>query len=233
MRTTKIYDVPTRIFHWIFAGLFVFAFTIAQTVDDESKLFVYHMLAGLLLGFVVTMRLVWGVVGTRHARLSDFALAPREFFLYAKDVLSGGTRKWAGHNPASSWAALAMMALALALGATGLLMTTGAKETFEDVHEVLSKLFLITAGLHVAGVVFHMLRHRDGIAFSMLDGNKQGVPKEAGIPRSRRLVGVVFVLLILGFSGYLARQYDSASGSLSFFGVKLSLAKAQDAEAEE
>ena len=50
MRTTFIYDLPTRIFHWLFAGLFLVSFTLAKTVDDESVLFSYHMLSGLLLG---------------------------------------------------------------------------------------------------------------------------------------------------------------------------------------
>ena len=47
MKKISVYDLPTRFFHWLFASLFIAAFAIAKTVDDESPLFSYHMLAGL------------------------------------------------------------------------------------------------------------------------------------------------------------------------------------------
>ena len=67
MKAKRVYDLPTRVFHWLFATLFVVAFTISNTVDDESLVFSYHMIAGLTLCFLVAWRLVWGVIGTTHA----------------------------------------------------------------------------------------------------------------------------------------------------------------------
>jgi cytochrome b len=60
VRQHLVYDLPLRFFHWLFAGLFLIGFTIAKTVDDESVLFNYHSLAGLTLGFLVLLRVVWG-----------------------------------------------------------------------------------------------------------------------------------------------------------------------------
>ena len=120
MKAVRVYDLPTRVFHWCFAVLFVTAYAIANLVDDESARFAWHMLAGIALGVAVLLRLVWGVVGTRHARWSDLSLDPRQLAAYLKGVVAGGGRRWVGHNPASSWAALTMMALALALGGSGL-----------------------------------------------------------------------------------------------------------------
>ena len=65
MNAVRVYDLPTRVFHWSFAGLFVAAYAIANLVDDESARFAWHMLAGLMLGLAVLLRLVWG--GDRHA----------------------------------------------------------------------------------------------------------------------------------------------------------------------
>lgn len=124
--TTRIYDLPTRIFHWLFAGSFLTAFTIANTVDDESTIFAYHMLAGLVMGFIVLWRIVWGFIGSTHARFSDFSLNPKSLLQFGKGVLTGQGRLWAGHNPASSWAAITMLLLALALGVTGYLMANGS-----------------------------------------------------------------------------------------------------------
>ena len=61
MRTTLVYDLPTRLFHWLFSGLFLLSFVITKTVDDESLVFSYHMLSGLLLGGLVLWRVFWGV----------------------------------------------------------------------------------------------------------------------------------------------------------------------------
>lgn len=116
MSTVRVYDLPTRVFHWSFAGLFATAYAIANLVDDDSARFAWHMLAGVLMGVAVLLRLAWGMVGTRHARWSDLSLDPRQLAAYLKGVVAGGGRRWAGHNPASSWAALAMVGMALGHG---------------------------------------------------------------------------------------------------------------------
>jgi cytochrome b len=54
-----VYDLPTRLFHWVFAGLFLIGFIIAKTIDDDSSWFDYHSLAGLSLGFLVVLRIIW------------------------------------------------------------------------------------------------------------------------------------------------------------------------------
>ena len=56
MRDVPIYDAPTRLFHWLFAGFFTVAFAIANLVDDESARFSLHMLAGLCMVFVLLLR---------------------------------------------------------------------------------------------------------------------------------------------------------------------------------
>ena len=106
MNTTRVYDLPTRVFHWLFAGCFVIAYSVANLVDDESTRFSLHMLAGLGATFAVLMRLAWSGVGTQHARLGDLSLDPRQLLAYFKGIASGSGREWVGHNPASSWAAV-------------------------------------------------------------------------------------------------------------------------------
>ncbi|HJS35549.1 MAG TPA: cytochrome b/b6 domain-containing protein, partial [Pseudoxanthomonas sp.] len=62
MSSPRIYDLPTRVFHWTFASLFVFAYAVGSTFDDDSPRFVLHMLAGGLLATAVLLRLLWGVM---------------------------------------------------------------------------------------------------------------------------------------------------------------------------
>lgn len=227
---TRVYDVPTRLFHGLFAGSFLTAFVIANTVDDESMLFAYHMLAGLLMVFVVAWRLIWGLLGTRHARFSDFQLSPAGLVNYLTGIVSGSKAKWAGHNPASSWAALLMLGLAIGLGVTGYAMASGAGEAFEDLHELLANALLAVVALHVAGVVLHQLKHRDAIALSMLNGHKQDVDQTVPAVRSHTLVGVLLVAASLWFASALWQHFDRTTGQLQLFGVSLQLTDNEGAE---
>lgn len=223
MRNRLIYDIPTRLFHWLFAGLFVAAFLIAKTIDDESPVFSYHMLAGLLLAFTVLLRIVWGFIGSKYARFASFALHPKDLVAYFTAILSGDKRKWAGHNPASSWATLVMLVLALGLGATGYLMANGQKEAFEDVHELLANGFLVIVLMHVAGVILHALRHRDGVAMTMVNGAKSNIPQAETISNSRPVVALLFVGLVATFVVHLASNFDGQKQTLNFFGTTLQL----------
>lgn len=227
MTAVRVYDLPTRVFHWSFAGLFVGAYAIANLVEDESARFTWHMLAGLLLGVAVLLRLVWGAIGTRHARWSDLRLDPRQLAGYLKGVVAGGGRRWAGHNPASSWAALAMLVLGLGLGGTGLAMASGTgPEWVEDVHELAANAFLIVALLHVAGLAVHALRHRDGLPLSMLSGRKRDLPAgEASVP-ARPVAALLLLAVLVLAGGSLAKGYQPATRTLDLFGTRLVLGEA-------
>lgn len=234
MKTTFIYDLPTRVFHWLFALLFILAFSIGSTVDDDSSAFSYHMIAGIVLCLIVILRLVWGIIGSKYARFSGFSLHPKELFRYFTGITTGDRRKWAGHNPASSWAAITMMVFALGLGATGYLMTTGqGGDAVEEAHELLANGFLAVVLLHLAGVAVHSLRHRDGIWKSMLNGQKTAIPDDNALVRPYKTVGILFLLVTVGISAFLVQNFDSKSRDLTVFGSRFHLAEAEDNHASE
>lgn len=229
MRNLRVYDLPTRAFHWIFAALFVVAFFIGKTVDDDSLTFSYHMLAGMTLSFAVILRIFWGFVGTTHARFSSFALNPADLLQYFKGILSGQGKVWAGHNPASSWVAILMFACALGLGFTGFQMASGGGEAFEEIHEILAHAFLVLAILHVLGVILHVMKHQDGLAMAMLNGQKNLAETSAAVA-SRPLVAVLFVAVIAGYAAYIFNQFDPQNRTLNLFGVHLQLGENEGAE---
>lgn len=238
MKTQRAYDLPTRIFHWVFGLLFLGAFVIAKTNDDESARFPIHMLLGITLVFTVVLRIVWGLIGTQYAKFTGFSLKPRDLFQYGKNIFTGKTTRQLGHNPASSWAALTMMALTFALGTTGYLMTQGTNKDFiKEIHELLANAFLVVVALHIAGVVFHTLRHKDGIGFSMIHGKKLTVEGATEIPHNHVVAGVVFALLIGGFGFQLKKHYDPNTRAMNFFGKTIQLGEMENeqgsAESEE
>lgn len=230
MRTTLVYDLPTRIFHWCFSGLFLLSFVIAKNVDDESIVFIYHMLSGLLLGGLVIWRVVWGFIGEKHARFSGFNLNPLFLNDYFLGILSGTKKRWSGHNPASSWAAIAMLSLALGLSVTGYLMSTGNKETYEDLHEILANSFIIVVGLHVAGIILHSIRFQDAIGMSMIDGKKETSESGEAIPTSRRFAAAILIALVISGGLYLYKMFDTQNRSLSLFGQVLQLGENENEE---
>lgn len=231
MKAARIYDVPTRVFHWTFVGLFLGAFIIAKTVDDESTLFPYHMIMGIALGAAVALRIIWGFVGTKYARFSSFELKPRALWDYFKNLASPAARRSAGHNPASSWAAVVMMGLALVLGVTGILMAQNInKETFEEVHEVAANVFVFVAIAHVLGLILHQFKHRDLLGFSMISGRKQAIDPALGIARTHRTTGVGFGIFMALFVFALNRHYDPGTGVLDFHGLTLQLGEADDGD---
>lgn len=232
MTKVRVYDLPTRFFHWLFAGFFVTAFAISNLVDDASVRFPLHMLAGLAMVFVAVLRLAWSLVGTRHARPADLALRPAQLFAYFKGMVSGQGQRWIGHNPASSWAALAMVGLALGLGTTGYLMATGGGgDTTKDVHELMANAFLVIVLLHVGGVALHVLRHRDNLQSSMVTGNKPALADGQTSVRAAPVAGLAFVVLTSLFVAYLLHHYDAQARTLELFGTTLQLGENEHGDA--
>ncbi|OHC62463.1 MAG: hypothetical protein A2040_01040 [Rhodocyclales bacterium GWA2_65_19] len=224
MRQVLVYDLPTRLFHWLFAGFFITAFAVANLIDDDSARFSLHMLAGLGMVFVIVLRLLWSFVGTRHARLTDLALNPAQLIAYFKGMFSGSGRRWIGHNPASSWAAVAMVGLALGLGVTGYLMATGAESgTLEEAHELMANAFLVVVLLHLGGIAVHVLRHRDHLQTTMVTGRKQALTGEQEAVRAVPVAGLAFVAVTGLFMAYLLQHYDAQARTLDLFGTTLQL----------
>ncbi|OFZ31382.1 MAG: cytochrome b [Bdellovibrionales bacterium RIFCSPHIGHO2_01_FULL_40_29] len=233
MRSTLTYDLPTRLFHWLFSGLFLLSFAIAKIVDDDSIIFTYHMLMGLILGGLVLWRIVWGFFGSKHARFSGFNLNPLDLKDYFLGILSGSKKRWSGHNPASSWAAITMFALGLGSAITGYLMSTGNKETFEDIHEFMANTFIVVVILHIAGVLLHSIRHQDKIALSMVDGKKEFTENSEPIPSSRPFAASLLIALVLAAGIYLYKNFDSQNGTLQLLGQTLQLGEDQNDNGED
>lgn len=232
MKKILAYDFPTRLFHWSFALLFVGAFLIAKTVDDDNVTFSYHMLLGIILAGVSLLRIIWGFVGSKHARFSSFELNPLSLVEYGKGIFTGKSRLYAGHNPASSWAAILMILFSLGLAFTGIQMAQNSnKEFYEEVHEILSHAFLITAISHILGVVFHTIRHKDMIGLSMVHGEKSTEDEqEQGIPNKHPIIAAIYIILVFTLGFKVFANFNSQNRTLNLFGTQLILGESEENE---
>lgn len=209
MRRILVWDIPVRLFHWILAGSFLAAFAISNLSDDESPIFAVHMLLGAIAAFMVILRFIWGFVGTRWARFSSFKAGPKELFAYLRGAFTGNERRYTGHNPGSSIAAILMFVFILGLAVTGIMMGRGAD--VKEVHELFAWGMIATVAAHLAGIAFYTLRNRENIALSMVDGRKVAEPSGA-IATARPMVGLTFLVLTALWTMGLVNGYDSTTG---------------------
>lgn len=120
-KSLKVWDPVVRIGHW----LIVIGVLTAYFSGDEAQ--TIHVTAGYVVAGVVVFRILWGFVGTRHARFTDFVRGPAEVFNYLKSLFTGKAQKFTGHNPAGG-----AMVIALLLS---LLITTGSGMALLAVEE--------------------------------------------------------------------------------------------------
>lgn len=211
-RKPLIWDLPTRICHWAFALSVVASLVMAMAVDDHSPLFRLHMLFGLLAAFVLLVRIILGFVGSRSARFASFPLSPRSVVGYFRSIVLNDRQGpgFAGNNPGSALAAVAMFALVPVLLLTGI-GTDG--ETLEDAHEVAAYVLLGVIVAHLLGIAIHTITHRENIGAAMITGRKVA-PVGAAIRSMRPLWGLVVAVAIGAWSTALFRGYDAAAGSV-------------------
>lgn len=229
-RRILVWDLPTRVLHWALAASTSAALVIGFLADDDDPAFRYHMLFGIVALFLVALRVLWGIIGSRHSRFSEFPLHPRELAGYLGSVLFAKTRRYPGNNPGSAAAALVMFVLIALLFASG---AGFGGEALEEAHETMAWALLATVCLHLAGIAWHTLRHRENIALSMITGNKAGDPRDA-ITSSRAPAGLVLTAAAGAWIAALFYQYDPASAKvgLPLTGVSLQLGENESDEHE-
>lgn len=110
----RVWDPLVRIFHW---GL-VLAFVVAYLSGDEENS--VHIYSGYVVAGLITFRLVWGIIGTRYARFSNFIYSPRAVIGYLKGLLAGRPKHYTGHNPAGGWMIMALLVTLAVVTVSGL-----------------------------------------------------------------------------------------------------------------
>ncbi|MCF4165552.1 cytochrome b/b6 domain-containing protein [Zavarzinia compransoris] len=168
-KTVKVWDPLVRLFHWSLVG----AIALAWLVEEGEWL---HRRAGYVALGLVAFRIVWGLIGPRHARFANFVKSPFTALRYLFDEMRGAGQRHIGHNPAGGVMIVALILDVAATGLTGWLSTTDAffgVDWMGGAHEIFANLMLALIGLHLAGVLFSSLRHGENLARAMITGRKR------------------------------------------------------------
>lgn len=119
--TVRVWDLIVRVGHWVL----VIGFLVAWLSADEGE--TVHVWSGYVIAAVVAIRLVWGIVGTRHARFTDFVRGPGTVIRYLKGLVRGKAPRYLGHNPAGGAMTIALL-LALSVTASSGMMLYAVEE---------------------------------------------------------------------------------------------------------
>ena len=211
-RRILVWDVPTRLFHWLLALSFLGAFLTA----DSERLRNLHVAAGYGCMALILFRVLWGLIGTRHARFRSFLYGPREIFGYLRSIAAGSPRHYVGHNPVGGVAVLLLLGLGLATAVSGwATLNEIGGDACEDLHEGLAISMLVLVCVHVAGVIASSVLHRENLVLGMVTGRTRG-PRGAAIGRRCVWVGAALALLTAAvWSSGLIDSPSPASGPVA------------------
>lgn len=190
-----VWDAPVRVFHW----LLVLSFAGAYLTAESERWRLVHVSLGYTLGGLLAFRVLWGLVGTRHARFGSFVRGPSAVVRYMRSLLNGRPEHHVGHNPAGAVAIVLLILMGMATVATGWAIDNDVGgHLLEELHEGASNFMLAVVGVHVAGVALASWLHRENLVRSMVNGKKEGDFHE-GIGWAWRPLALLLVAAVLGF----------------------------------
>ncbi|MDH5559609.1 MAG: cytochrome b/b6 domain-containing protein [Deltaproteobacteria bacterium] len=203
----KVWDLPTRLFHLLLIlcvlGVFISSL-------KENQLF-YHVWFGELILVLLLFRLGWGWLGHFFSRFGNFLLPPKPVLSYVKVLIKGENPKSLGHNPLAGWVMIFLLVLLSMITVSGLIVLGGEEKIgflatlitvpqghfAKSIHVFLSKLLVVSIGIHLLGVLLNSLLHKENYVISMITGKKNATDHEASAFYPKKRVNqVVFIVMI-------------------------------------
>jgi len=213
-RPVLVWDLPTRLFHWLLVALMVAAFVTGQW---GGELMQWHGRLGLAIIGLLAFRLVWGFVGSTYARFANFMPRPGTVLAYLR-----GRWRGLGHNPLGALSVFGLLAIVALQGVTGLFATddiafqgpltalidSATRQWLTSLHRLNVGLLLSLVGLHLAAVLFYTWVKRDSLVLPMIRGVKvvtdpQAQPATGGGPLSFLLALLLAIGVVALAAGIL------------------------------
>ena len=195
VRKVLIWDAPVRVFHW----LMVLSFAGAYLTAESERWRLTHVTLGYTMAGLVAFRVLWGLIGTRHARFSSFVHGPAAIVRYLRGLVGGRPEHHAGHNPAGALAIIALLGMTLLVAATGWATYNElGGRWWEALHEGAANVMLGIVAVHVGAVVLASWLHRSNLIGAMLTGRRPGSPEE-GVRSAWRSVAALMLVAVMGF----------------------------------
>jgi len=202
-----IWDLPTRMFHWVLAGLVGFSWWTAETHRDDL-----HIWSGVAILTLLIFRILWGFVGSSTARFANFVRGPRAVFGYLR-----GDWRGIGHNPLGAMSVIALLGLLVVQVGLGLissdddglvegplapLVSYATSNWAVDLHETLFNVLLSLIGLHLAAILFYRLRGK-GLIGPMVTGKGAVEPGMEPMRRGKTWIAILCLIVAIGITRWI------------------------------
>jgi cytochrome b len=214
VRGVRVWDAPVRIFHWLLVVLVTTSWVSSEIGDDALQ---YHMWSGYALLTLVASRIVWGFVGSEHARFSAFVRGPRALLRYGSDLLRSNPPYYLGHNPLGGVSVILMLTSVMVQGTTGLfakddvaiegplvyLVTEATSSLLTTIHRYNFYVLATLIAVHIAAVLFYLLVKGENLIAAMFTGRKQ-VAQHSDLTDGRVTSPWLAVVIVIAIAGALA-----------------------------
>jgi cytochrome b len=184
----RVWDMPTRLFHWSIVALLCFSWWSAEQREMD-----WHRLSGITVLALVVFRLAWGFIGGSTARFGQFMRSPGRVLAY----LRPGNRalRAPGHNPLGGYSVVLMLVLLSVQVTTGLfavdvdgiesgplsfLVSFDQGRTASEIHEISFTLLQIVVGLHILAILFYLMVRKLNLIHPMLTGIDKALETREG-----------------------------------------------------
>ncbi len=200
----RVWDIPTRLFHWLLVALFAFCWWSAENHQLE-----WHYISGTVLLGLFLFRMVWGVIGGSTARFATFVRSPAQVIAYLRS--DPAVPRKAGHNPLGGYSVVAiLLVLAVQLG-TGLfavdvdglesgplsyLVSFDQGREAAELHEVSFNLLLALSGIHILAILFYLVVRKRNLVRPMVTGSDPGIETAEGALKTAPLWRLIFAIVV-------------------------------------
>ncbi|MHC4791896.1 MAG: cytochrome b/b6 domain-containing protein [Planctomycetota bacterium] len=182
-RKVPVWDLPTRLFHWLLVILVINSFVTAKIGGNAMQ---YHEWSGFTILALLLFRLVWGFVGSRESRFATFVRGPAAVFRYAVKILRPDSRHYLGHNPLGGWSIVAMLSALMVQAGTGLftnddIVTEGplykwvskaSSDWLTRIHKLNQDVVIVLVAIHILALLFYFFFKHENLLKPMVTGLK-------------------------------------------------------------
>ena len=226
MEQKLIWDIPTRLFHWLLVFSLVGQYVTAELMDNAMQCHFY--LVYFTLGLII-FRIIWGFVGSDYARFGQFLYGPKAVVGYLSTLFARNSHAHAGHNPLGGWVVVVMITLVMIQAVSGLFMTDdvfldgpwrsavedATLDTMSFLHNNVFNVLLAVIVLHIAAIGFYAVYKKQRLAPAMVHGKK--TTAEKGITSSRLLAAIIAALISAGVVYYVVEIAPPEAAEEEFY----------------
>ena len=214
----RIWDLPTRLFHWVLVLLVTFSIVSASIGGNWLD---WHMRSGYCILALLLFRIMWGFAGSHHARFANFVRSPTAVISYVRARRGGAAPALAGHNPLGALSVVALVVVLLLQASTGLfanddstgtegplakLVSNATSKRFTFVHEINQYVIYTLIALHLGAIAYYFAKG-ENLVLPMFTGDKRGTGLVPSIDDAAlRIRAAVLLAIAAAVAGYIATR---------------------------